>query len=258
MCGRFTLRTPLTVLSQQFLFELGELPAETQVAPRYNVAPTQTVAAVRSGAGGKRELALLRWGLIPSWAKDAKIASSLINARGETVAEKPAFRTAFARRRCLILADGFYEWKKEGKQKLPYYFQLAGGEPFAFAGLWDRWRGPEGAGEEPVETCTIVTTTANELCGEFHERMPVILRASDYDLWLNPEVKESERLLALLLPTPACEMQARGVSARVNSVKNDDAAVLDAEARLFEVDNGGEIPNDKHQITNKHQIRMRE
>src|SRR5947207_1224429 len=185
MCGRFTLRTPLTVLAQQFLFELGDLPAETQVSPRYNIAPTQIVVAVCAGTS-KRELALFRWRLIPSWAKDAKITSSLINARSETLAEKPAFRTAFSRRRCLILADGFYEWKKEGKQKLPYYFQLAEGQPFAFAGLWDRWRGPDGSSEEAVESCTIVTTTANELCGEIHERMPVILRPSDYDLWLNP------------------------------------------------------------------------
>jgi len=233
MCGRFTLRTPLTVLAQQFLFDLGELPAETQVAPRYNIAPTQTVAALRTGDSGRRELALLRWGLIPSWAKDAKIASSLINARSETLAEKPAFRTALARRRCLILADGFYEWKNEGKQKLPYYFQLQGGQPFAFAGLWDQWRPPEGGGEEPVETCTIVTTMANELCGEFHDRMPVILRPGDYDFWFNPEVKESERLVPLLSPMPACEMQARPVSPRVNKVSNDDAAVIETEAKLF-------------------------
>src|SRR3954447_18100484 len=211
MCGRFTLRTPLTVLAEQFLFELGELPAETQVSPRYNVAPTQTVAAVRADSSGKRQLALLRWGLIPSWAKDAKIASSLINARSETLAEKPAFRTALARRRCLILADGFYEWKKEGKQKLPYYFQLAGGQPLAFAGLWDRWRGPEASGEEAVESCTIVTTTANELCGEFHDRMPVILRPTDYEVWLDPAVRESERVLPLLSALPACEMQSRQV-----------------------------------------------
>src|SRR5215510_4147927 len=127
MCGRFTLRTPLTVLAQQFLFELGPLPEDIRVSPRYNVAPTQTITTVRQQKeSGKRELALMHWGLIPSWAKDTKIASTMINARSETLAEKPAFRAAFARRRCLILADGFYEWKKEGKQRLPFYFQLAG------------------------------------------------------------------------------------------------------------------------------------
>ena len=142
MCGRFTLRTPLTVLAQQFLFDLGGLPQDDWPGPRPNICPTQEIAVVRQLAvGGRRELALLHWGLIPSWAKDAKMASSMINARCETVAEKPAFRTALARRRCLILADGFYEWKKEGKQKLPFLFQAKEGRPFAFAGLWERWRG---------------------------------------------------------------------------------------------------------------------
>jgi len=235
MCGRFTLRTPLTLLAQQFLFGLGELPAELKLAPRFNIAPTQTVAAVRQQtAASKRELALLHWGLIPSWAKDAKIASSLINARSETIAEKPAFRTAFARRRCLILADGFYEWKKEGKQKLPYYFQLAGERPFAFAGLWERWRGPtttvapqDDAGP-PLESCTIVTTTANELCAPLQDRMPVILEPADYDLWLDPTMTDSQRLLPLLCPFPANEMQIRPVNLRVNNVRNDDAGVLEA------------------------------
>src|SRR5262249_38501984 len=159
-------------------------------------------AAVRQQtAASKRELALLHWGLIPSWAKDAKIASSLINARSETIAEKPAFRTAFARRRCLILADGFYEWKKEGKQKLPYYFQLAGERPSASAGLGEPWRGPTPPAPPqddpgpPLESCTIVTTTANELCAPLQDRMPVILEPADYDLWLDPTMTDSQRLL---------------------------------------------------------------
>jgi putative SOS response-associated peptidase YedK len=234
MCGRFTLRTPLTVLAQQFLFDLGPLSAEVRVTPRYNIAPTQTVAAVRQQtAGSKRELTLLHWGLVPSWAKDTKIASSLINARSETLAEKPAFRTALARRRCLILADGFYEWKKEGKQKLPFYFQLQGERPFAFAGLWERWCGADKSAAEPLESCTIVTTTANELCSPFHDRMPVILEPADYDLWLDPSVNDSQRLLGLLAPFPAAEMQTRPVNPRVNNVRNDDAGVLEAEAKLF-------------------------
>jgi putative SOS response-associated peptidase YedK len=234
MCGRFTLRTPLTVLTQRFLFELGDLPADVLVSPRYNIAPTQTVAAIRQQtASGKRELALLHWGLVPNWAKDMKIASSLINARSETLAEKPAFRTALSRRRCLILADGFYAWKKEGKQKLPYYFQLQGERPFAFAGLWERWRGPEGSEGPPLESCTIVTSTANELCGPYHDRMPVILEPTDYDLWLDPTVSDPERLRPLLSAFPACEMQSRPVNPRVNNVRNDDAGVLEVEQTLF-------------------------
>jgi putative SOS response-associated peptidase YedK len=234
MCGRFTLRTPLTVLAQQFLFELGDLPPDVRVVPRYNVAPTQTVLAVRRlEPGGERMPALLHWGLIPSWAKDTNSASSLINARCETLAEKPSFRTALCKRRCLILADGFYEWKKEGKQKLPYYFQLQEGKPFAFAGLWERWRGPEKSAEVPLESCTIVTTTANELCKPFHDRMPVILEPADYDLWLDPSVTECEKLLPILSPLPANEMQTRPVNSRVNNVKNDDEAVLIAEPSLF-------------------------
>jgi putative SOS response-associated peptidase YedK len=234
MCGRFTLRTPLTVLAQQFLFDLGTLPADVVVTPRYNIAPTQTVAAVRQQtAGGKRELALLHWGLIPSWSKDARIASSLINARCETLAEKPAFRTAFSRRRCLVLADGFYEWKKEGKQKLPQYFQLKDERPFAFAGLWERWRGPEGGSGLPLESCTIVTTGANELCQPLHDRMPVILEPVDYDLWLDPALSDSQQLLPLLAPFPASEMQVRPVNPRVNNVRHDDQGVLTVDAELF-------------------------
>ena len=231
MCARFNLRTPLTVLAQRFLFDL---PPDVLVAPRYNIAPTQTVAVVRQPAvSAKRELALLHWGLIPSWAKDAKIAASLINARSETLAEKPAFRTALARRRCLVLADGFYEWKKEGKQKLPYCFQLANQQPFAFAGLWERWRGPQGSDGPPLESCTIVTTTANDLCRPIHERMPVILEPADYDLWLDPAVNDSQRLLPLLAPFPADEMQTRPVNPRVNNVRNDDPSLLDAPQTLF-------------------------
>jgi putative SOS response-associated peptidase YedK len=238
MCGRFTLRTPLTVLSQQFLFELGTLPADVRaIKPRFNIAPTQEIAAIRQpAAGSPRELALFHWGLIPSWAKDMKMAASMINARSETIAEKPAFRTALAKRRCLILSDGFYEWKKEGKQKLPYYFQLADARPFAFAGLWERWRGAPGAGgggEPPVESATIITTTANELCQPYHERMPVILDPSDYDLWLNPEVNDSHEVVPLLTPLAACEMQSRPVNTRVNNVRNDDAGVLEFEEMLF-------------------------
>lgn len=238
MCGRYTLRTPLTVLAERFLFDLGDLPADLGIRPRFNIAPTQEIAAVRKPlAGSPREFALFHWGLIPSWAKDMKLAASMINARAETIAEKPAFRTALAKRRCLILCDGFYEWKKEGKQKIPYYFQLADGQPFAFAGLWERWRGGSAAAgshtSPPIESATIITTAANELCRPFHERMPVILDPNDYDRWLNPELTDTREILPLLAPFPAEEMQTRPVNPRVNNVRNDDPGVLEVEAQLF-------------------------
>jgi len=233
MCGRFTLRTPLTVLSQQFLFELGPATEMAAVRPRYNIAPTQTIATVRRhDAGSPRTLAWMHWGLIPSWAKDAKMAASMINARGETVAEKPAFRTAFARRRCLILSDGFFEWKKVGKQKQPYYFRMHDQQPFAFAGLWESWRGPSGSAGPPLESCTIITTTANELCRPLHDRMPVILEACDYDRWLDPASAKDD-VLALVQPFPAAAMKSEPVNPRVNSVRNDDPECVAVQEELF-------------------------
>ena len=230
MCGRFTLRTPLSVLSQQFLFDLGPVAAEIAVRPRYNVAPTQTIAAVRREEGSaKRTLAWLYWGLIPSWAKDAKMSASMINARSETAAEKPAFRSAFARRRCLILTDGFFEWKKVGKEKQPYLYRMRDERPFAFAGLWECWRGPAGSEGPPLESGTILTTTANELCRELHERMPVILEESDYERWLDPAASK-EDLQVLLAPFPAEEMKAEPVSRRVNNARNDDAECVTVQA----------------------------
>lgn len=232
MCGRFTLRTPLTVLSQQFLFDLGAVAGASTVRPRYNVAPTQTIAAIRRvGTSSSRELAWLHWGLIPSWAKDAKLAASMINARGETIAEKPAFRTAFARRRCLILADGFFEWKKVGKQKQPYYLRLADERPFAMAGLWESWRGPAGSDGPPLESCTIVTTSANELCQPLHDRMPVILEACDYERWLDLATPKEE-LLALLTPLAAAAMKSEPVNPRVNNARNDDEQCVEVQREL--------------------------
>jgi putative SOS response-associated peptidase YedK len=189
--------------------------------PRYNAAPTQRMPVVRI-VDDKRELALLRWGLIPSWAKDPKIGNSLINARGETVAEKPAFRSAFKARRCLVLVDGFYEWRKlPGGGKQPYRITMADGSPFAFAGLWERWD----KGDEPLETFTIITTTANELVVPIHDRMPVILDPADYDAWL--ESPDTAIPMALIQPYPARRMSAYPVSTRVNSPRNDDAAVIE-------------------------------
>ena len=248
MCGRFNLRTPMTVLAQQFLFELGPLAREA-FRPRFNIAPTQLVAAVRAPlernsfrsesdcgpANGtnpvlpKRELALFHWGLIPSWAKDKKIAYSTINARADTVADKPAFRSAFKCRRCLVLADGYYEWIAEGKKKLPLHYHLASGQPFAFAGLWETWHGPPPQEGPPLESCTIITTSANDLAAKVHDRMPVILHEQDYDLWLDPAVNDKERLKSLLVPYPAEEMAVERVSTLVNSVKNEGPECLAPE-----------------------------
>lgn len=216
MCGRFTLRTPAAQVARQ----LGLLEAP-QYALRYNIAPTQPVGVVRGGSGGTRQWAAMRWGLVPSWAKDLAIGNRMINARAETVAEKPAFRSAFRRRRCLVVADGFYEWRRAGSKKLPYYIQLPDGEPFAFAGLWERWTG---AGE-PVESCTIITTSANETMAALHDRMPVILSASDYDVWLDSELTEPAPLRQLLLPF-ADELTLTPVSTWVNNPRHEGPECL--------------------------------
>lgn len=205
MCGRFTLRTPLTVLAQRFLFELGQ-DKLADLAPRYNIAPTQEVPVVRQSAeSGQRQLAMLYWGLVPSWAKDIKAAAKMINARCETAAEKPAFRMAFGRRRCLILADGFYEWKKEGKRRIPHLFELPGSQPFAFAGLWESWRGPDRSSVTSLESCTILTTTANEVCSPLHDRMPVIVDPADYEIWLDPKVTDANRISEIIQSSQVCQ-----------------------------------------------------
>ena len=213
MCGRFTLATPGQTIAEAF-----ELQAAPDLKPRYNISPTQPVAVIRA-AGAGRELAMLHWGLIPSWSKDAAIGSRMINARGETVGEKPSFRTPFRSRRCLILADGFYEWKRDGERKQPYHICMADRRPFAFAGVWDRWAPPDG---EPVESCTIVTTAPNGLMAPIHDRMPVILPAAAHALWIDPTVREKERLQELLQPFDASSMRAYPVSPRVNNPRNDD------------------------------------
>jgi putative SOS response-associated peptidase YedK len=217
MCGRFTLRTPSTQLAQQF-----RLPSVPDLPPRYNIAPTQPVAAVRA-PGGQRELVMLHWGLIPSWADSPRVGNRSINARAETADRRPMFRSAFRQRRCLVLADGFYEWKPTGKQKQPYYIHAADGRPFAFAGLWERWRGAE----EPIESCTILTTDANRRLASLHDRMPVILAPDDYDLWLDSAVQEAERLKPLLAPYPDDELQMHAVSTDVNRPKNDSPECIE-------------------------------
>lgn len=216
MCGRFTLRATGEELAR--LFELDEPPP---LQPRYNVAPTQPVAAVRASPDGQcRELALLRWGLIPPWASDP-VSASFINARAETAAGKPAFRGAFRARRCLIPADGFYEWRKGPRGKEPFLFQLRGRRPFAFAGLWERWRGPDGV---EVESCAILTTEANDLVRELHDRMPVILAPEAVAPWLDPAFRDLGALQELLRPLPAWLMEAHAVSARVNNAACDGPA----------------------------------
>lgn len=210
MCGRFTLTTPASLITQ--LFHLSSIP---DLEPRYNVAPSQTIAtvAIPSKQEG-RQFQWMRWGLIPSWAKDEKIGYRTINARVETLAEKPSFRTAIKQRRCLIVADGFYEWKSEGKKKQPYYFQLQEGQVFAFAGLWDKWQSPAG---ESIVSCTIITTEANEVVRPVHERMPVILPEKDWDAWLDLSLTEPQEILPLLKPYASEVMQVNPVSLKVNS-----------------------------------------
>jgi putative SOS response-associated peptidase YedK len=206
------------------------VPTPPELTARYNIAPTQPVAVI-ANQDGPRRIELFQWGLIPSWAKDPKIGNSLINARSETVAEKPAFRAALKRRRCLVLADGFYEWKKEktdGRaRKTPMHIQLADGKPFAFAGLWEVWKAPGAADEQALKTCTIITTTPNELMGSIHDRMPVILPPQAYAKWLSPAEITADEAAALLKPFDAAPMKARPVSTRVNSPQYDGPELLE-------------------------------
>jgi putative SOS response-associated peptidase YedK len=214
MCGRFCQESSVEEIAAVFGVGVGDLP------PRYNVAPSQSVAAIVQLPEAPPQLQMLRWGLIPSWAKDPKIGYKLINARAETVAEKPSFRSAFRQRRCLIPATGFYEWQQvEGsRQKQPYFIGLQDEGLFAFAGLYERWESPGG---DVLETCTIITTAANKLVEPIHERMPVILASQDYDRWLGPCVGEIGSLQALLKPYPAADMKIYPVSSLVNNPKHD-------------------------------------
>lgn len=217
MCGRYTRHTPPDIFAELFRARLGAVEARCS----YNIVPSSPVLACRQTGDG-RELTTLRWGLVPSWAKDAKIGYKMANARAETVAEKPAYRAAFKRRRCLIAADGFYEWKPGAPRKQPYYFQLDGGAPFGFAGLWEHWQ----QGDQVIESCTIIVTSANALVGQVHDRMPVILAPEQYDLWLDPAEQDPPRLLPLLGQYPEQRMSLRAVNLRVNNPKNDDPALI--------------------------------
>ena len=221
MCGRFTLFEADKILSKEF--GVSGFPAQS---PRYNIAPSQPVAAVRAApAGTGRELALLRWGLIPSWSKDPAIGNRLINARAETVREKPSFQNAFRRHRCLIPTNGFYEWQRQERGKQPYFVRMRDERLFAFAGLWDRWENQE---EVVIETCTILTTAANAVLAPIHDRMPVILPSTEYGRWLGPSLQDADSLEALLMPFPAENMISYPVSSRVNSPAVDDEGCIDA------------------------------
>jgi putative SOS response-associated peptidase YedK len=225
MCGRFTLRTPLPVLAKQFEFYLEA--AIGDVRPRYNIAPTQTVLAVRQiEQGSRRELAKFFWGLVPSWAKDQKGAYACINARSDTVATKPTFRLAFKKRRCLVLADGYYEWRKEGKLKQPYFFEVDSGKPFAFAGLWEWWRDPGDEKAPALESCCLLTGEPNELQATLHDRMPIILDPAHYNAWLDPANEDREKLLKMLMPFQSDRMTVRSVSTFVNNARNEGAECI--------------------------------
>jgi putative SOS response-associated peptidase YedK len=219
MCGRFSLVQDPNQLRATFAW----LNIPNDIQPRYNVAPTQPVAVVPND--GSNRLDFYLWGLIPYWAKDPSIGNRMINARAETLAEKPAFKSAFRHRRCLILADSFYEWKQEPgrKSKTPMRIQLKSGQPFAFAGLWERWNPPDG-GE--VRSCTIITSQPNDFMSAIHNRMPVILPESDYSHWLDPQAENSSELQSLLKAYPGEMMTAYPVSTLVNSPANDIPAVI--------------------------------
>ena len=222
MCGRFAFYSPAEATAALF-GATGSVDFE----PRYNIAPTQPIAAVRNAEGDGRELVALRWGLVPFWAKDPSIGNRMINARAETVAEKPAFRAAYRKRRCLVLADGFYEWKKEAGGKTPYLVSLASGAPFAFAGLWEHWVSKETG--EVIESGTLLTTDANDFMQQLHHRMPVIVEPASADTWL---AGGEDAVEALTTNTPA--LRAWPVEKRVNSPANEGEALIAAAGEMLE------------------------
>jgi putative SOS response-associated peptidase YedK len=214
MCGRYTLSTPTELLS-----DLYKLESAIAVSPRFNIAPTQEAPVMRMDSTDQaRKLDLLKWGLVPFWAKEPSIGNRMINARAETVAEKPAYRVSFRRKRCLIPADGFYEWQATGGPKQPFFFHRRDGHPLAMAGLWDRW---DKGDHPPLETFTILTTSANEVVAPVHKRMPVILEEPVFDRWLDPEREHIESLSELLVPAPPEILVTFPVSTYVNNPANE-------------------------------------
>lgn len=224
MCGRFSNRTSAKKIKKEF--KVAEVPPSEE---RYNIAPTQKILGI-SQESNEREARTFQWGLVPSWAKDRSMGARLINARSETVHEKPAFREPFKRRRLIIPADGYYEWQKTGGRRQPFYFTMRNEHLFGFAGLWDRWKSPEG---EILETCTILTTEANEKAKDIHDRMPVILSPADYDLWLDEDVRKLELLKELFRPYPSEEMSAYPVSTLVNNMRVDRAELIKQLANSY-------------------------
>jgi putative SOS response-associated peptidase YedK len=220
MCGRFTLHIPPEQLIE--IFGLLEMPV---IPSRFNIAPSQQVAVIRSIADGHNRLDFLRWGLIPSWAKNPSIGSRMINAKCETVHEKPAFRHAIKFRRCVVVGSGFFEWLQEGKRKVPLYVRLKDGSPMCFAGIWEHWKSPEG---ELIESCSILTTTSNSLVAPLHDRMPVLLHRKSFPLWLDREITDPEKLKNLYQPYPSDLMEMYPVSPLVNSPRNDSPDLIEA------------------------------
>lgn len=217
MCGRATLTAPADVVRDLFEVSVPEL------LPRYNLAPTQDVLIVRAGRDGpRRETGIVRWGLVPPWAKDARVGARYINARAESVFEKSPFKEPLKRRRCLVIFDGFYEWRREGTRKTPFYVRMKTGAPFGCAGLWETWRTPEG---QRLESCTVLTTRANGLIGTLHDRMPSILKPDEHDAWLDP-AREEPDLGPVLRPYPDGEMEMWQVSSKVNRWQNDEPSCI--------------------------------
>ena len=233
MCGRYRLSRRKQLVEEYF----DSVSSEEEWSARYNIAPTQSVPVIRQNPKEPmRELSLMRWGLIPSWSKDSSDAARMINARSETASTKPAFRDALKSRRCLIPADGFYEWARDGKTKQPFCFEVNQGQLFAFAGLWDRWKDPSGNWIKP---CSILTTTPNAVTSAVHDRMPVILDPDSCDLWLDPGMQNMAEVTNLLKPSDARLMRSYPVSTRINHVANDDVEcsapveIANTQNRLF-------------------------
>jgi len=225
MCGRYVAATPPAQLAD--LFGVTDVRAG-DLGARWNVAPTLEVYAVATGSDGERRLGTLRWGLVPWFAKNATGGARMINARAETVAEKPAFRRCLERRRCLLPADGFYEWLRTGKERLPHLFAAADGSVLGFAGLWEAWRAKDDDAAEPLRTCTIITTSANATMRPIHDRMPVVLPQGAWERWLDPDRRQAGDVLDLLVPAPDGLLVRRAVSTRVNNVRNEGAELLDS------------------------------
>lgn len=222
MCGRFAFYSPTEATAALF-----GVTASVEIEPRYNIAPTQFVAAIREDDNKDRELVMLRWGLVPFWAKDPSIGNRMINARAETVAEKPSYRAAFRHRRCLVLADGFYEWRRTGDTKTPYFISLANGEPFALAGLWESWKDKDSG--DLLQTTTLITTDANDFMRPVHHRMPVIVQSDAADEWLSGSAQES--LQHVLERTPS--LQAWPVDRRVNNARNEGETLIDVAGAVI-------------------------